>query len=337
MMVPPDHPETARYREIAVMPFDGPQGEETADLIAKALSQVTVNGSKMFSVQDYRTLKDASEEYYQWMMNPPLNTETYSKIGRLLGVKAVYAGEMTKASADSTYDRSRSTECEQYDPADGKCIKEKKIVKRCAGTEGEAVLRLKLIDVLLPRIVYADDFAATSKTEDCSEEDVTGQSAKQRVAREIIFNITDILLSGDPSEAKKTELDTARQRLIGRILSAVSPHYLSVQIELMHPGKDVSSKKAREIISAALDQAGRNQAEGACLLFAEAGALEPDAPSLLFNLGACEEARERCDEARNLYQRAGAAIGKIDPRISEALSRLDQRKTYRERLYGMGY
>lgn len=49
MMVPPAHPEAARYHEIAVMPFDGPGGEETADLLGKALSRATFNGKNIFT------------------------------------------------------------------------------------------------------------------------------------------------------------------------------------------------------------------------------------------------------------------------------------------------
>jgi hypothetical protein len=339
-MVPPRHPETARYRAIAVMPFDGPGVEETADLIGKALSKVTVNGRNTFFVQDYRKLKDISEEYYIWMMSPPLNTDTYSKIGQLLGVKAVYAGEVTKASADSTYDRSRSTECEQYDHVKKKCIKEKKIVTRCEGREGQLVLNVKLIDVLLSTVVYSGTFSGASNSEDCFNDDVTGEPKRQRITEEVLYHVGDILFSSlfsDDSKAEKTELEMAHLRAVNSLVEAVSPHYFPIQIELMDPGKGITSKEARAKMSAGLDAARLKQVETSCVLFAEAGTLQPDAPSLLFNLGVCEEVKGHLKEAQAQYRRAGMLFGTSNRWIDAALNRIEKRIFDKETLSRLGY
>lgn len=322
-MVPPAYEETARYREISVMPFDGPRVEETADLIGRELAGVTYNGRNFFSVQDYRKLKDISPEDYDWMMNPPLNTDMYSRIGRMLGVQAVFTGEVTTASSVSDYDRSRSTECEEYDK-NNICIKEKKIVKRCNEFGGKLVFTVRLIDVLLSRVVFTGRFSGASGEKDCSEEDVTGQSTKRRIAGEAVYHLVDALISGSPADVEQAHLDTAHRKAVQSFLNAVTPRSIIVRAELMDPGKDITSPEAREKISTGLEAARLNEIATACALFADAGRLEPAAPSLLYNLGACEEARGNPEEAQALYRRSGALSDKSAALIETALDRVEE-------------
>ncbi len=333
MLVPPDHPEGGQYRKIAVMPLEGPQGEETADLVGKALSAVSARGTNVFTVTDFRKLKDISAEQYERVMHPPLDPDVYSKVARLLGVEAVYSGSVVTAWADNRYDRSRSTECADYDYFNDKCKDERKIVTRCKISEGKFELKLDLIDVKTSGILFSNVFPGESRTENCSKEDVTGDSTGLRIFDELLHRVT----TGDSSAENKRNLDAARQRAIHSLIVDISPSFVPVQLELMGPGKDVKSREAREKMSDGIEAVRHKQIERACSLFAEAEKIQLDAASVLFNLGVCSEIEERYEAARIRYQKAEALTAKEDAVVNTALARIEKRITYRNELQRLGF
>ncbi len=332
LFVPPERPVTLRYETVAVMPFEGTSGAWAAKLVETVLAEAAFNGRKLYSVEPLTKLDAAAQEEYRRALEPPVHMDTYLRIGRSLGVQGLYTGKVVEARATPANDRTRSTVCEQYDPVEKKCRKERKIVTRCEGTRANLEIDISLIDVRLGSVVHNDRITGAAETQNCADEDVTGLKTRRIVAHDIAQGVISALFSGDRSAAEQAELDRAGEHAMAALARQVAPYAQQFTVELWAVDGTVTSPQAREKAALGLTFAGMHAFDQACDLWQEALLLQPGAKSLLYNLGVCAEVRGRLEEARDLYGRAKGSSPEGDWLVRDALDRLRQRRDCRERL-----
>jgi len=325
MIVPPDRLDVARYRDIAVLPFDGPTGVETADVLARVLSGSTFKGGQVFTLTDYRKLQDLAADKYDSAMSPPLNRDTLQELGRALNVKGIYTGKVLVAAGDTTFSRDRVSNCAEFDIVKNRCIRETQIMERCNGAESRFSANIRLVDVATGRIVHEMDVAGEANDKNCTNQDVTNASRKQTFAGDVLEGIIYILTANTPSVAIKTQLDVAREKAFQRILKVAAPSVAVVGIELKNPGSDLVSREAREKVRQGLEAMQRNDWMTACRLWTEARALQQEAPTILFDLGVCAEVQEHFKEAEVLFKKAAALSNDPEAYAGTALKRIETR------------
>jgi len=330
MIVPPDRLDVARYRDIAVLPFDGPTGAETADVLAKVLSSSVFKGAPVFTITDYRKLQGLSADNYDTALSPPLNMERLQELGRALGVKGIYTGKVIIATGETLFTRDRLSNCEEFDLARNKCIRETQTMERCNGAESRFSASVRLVDVASGRTVHEMDVAGEAKDKNCMNQDVTNASRKQTFAGDVLEGVIYILTANTPSVEIIKQLDAARGKAFQRILNVVAPHSVVVEIELKNPGSDIVSREAREKVWQGLEAMQRNDWKSACRLWTEASMLQKEAPTILFDLGVCAEVQEQFNEAENLFKKAAALSGKPEEYAGAALRRIETRRANKE-------
>ena len=71
-----------------------------------------------------------------------------------------------------------------------------------------------------------------------------------------------------------------------------------------------------------LRKVARERMDAACELWEEARRLEPEFPSILYNLGVCAESQGNFARALDFYRKADKALGNPDDNINAALKRV---------------
>ena len=106
---------------------------------------------------------------------------------------------------------------------------------------------------------------------------------------------------GDERPSRERMVRTLAERQADRLRSELAPEQRSEQIRVMEDRDGLSRDDGRAFRDGV--QLTKTDREAACAVWAGLEPRSPDHPSVLFNLGLCEESRGRLREAHDYYQR----------------------------------
>ncbi len=112
---------------------------------------------------------------------------------------------------------------------------------------------------------------------------------------------------GDERPSRERMIRTLAERQADRLRAELAPEQRSEQIRVMEDRDGLSKDDGRAFRAGV--QLTKTDRDSACAAWSALEPANPDHPSVLFNLGLCEESRGRLREAHDYYQRviAGAA------------------------------
>lgn len=304
-LVPARFHQATTLKEVAVLPFDGPEGKAFSAEIEGVLAGVNIDDKQYFTLID-RTKLDKILNEQALSQTGAIDESTAAKVGKLVGAKGIYTGVITARNiANSPYTEERQ-DCSQYQTKydnkgnayQGNCISYRKWTVQCNQANATFSFTPKLISVESGTIIYSNNCVGTALAKGCPDD--KGLPNAQ------------LLLAKAMSDAKMA------------FKQDVAPNYVNFTIRLMESNDGVTSKEAVEKMGQALDFAKHNRLDRSCELWGEARILSPSAPALLYNLGVCAETRGDLENALDLFKKADRALNKPNDLITAAIGRASE-------------
>lgn len=313
MLQPAEYHQASLTKSVAVLPFNGPQGQQITAEIEGVLGSISIDGKNYFTVVD-RTALDKVFGEMKLSQSGMVDQGTASKIGKLVGAQGIYTGAVTQDNATEGHYTEERSECSQYarkcdeegNCSQGKCLQWRKYNVNCTKRTGYFAFTPKLIEVQTGKIIYTHDINGSATSSGCSD----GAPAK----------------SGSELIGQSIAMAKAEFR------KDIAPYYVVREIRLMNSTKRIASPQAKDKLKQGVNYAGKNRLDTACELWGEAGTMAPDSPSITYNLGVCAESRGDVVAALALYKKADRLLGEPDDDITLALGRAAQAIQNQEKL-----
>ncbi|HEY6839285.1 MAG TPA: CsgG/HfaB family protein [Geobacteraceae bacterium] len=287
--------ESARLRKVAVLPFDGPDGANFAAEFEGKLASIVIDDKQFFEVVNRSALDKVMDEM-KLSQSGLVNPDTAAQVGKMIGAKGIYIGQITKAKVhDSKYVEDRS-ECAARNDK-GKCTSWNKTKVDCIKRTADFNVTPKLVEVETARIIYADNYSRNMEAKRCADSNRALQSHDEMI-----------------HYLQKSTLDAIR--------NDIAPFYQQVQIQLMNDKDGIPSEAAKDKLASGLEFAKNRRFDRACEIWTEAKALAPSAVSLLHNLAVCAEVGGRLDEALALLKEADRQLAAPHEAVTASLERV---------------
>lgn len=297
----------SQLRTIAIMPFDGQDGAEFTHALTVALETATLDQQPYFTVKAF----DSDEVNAPAPRKGAKGAETENakavRIGRRLGVQGVYIGRVTAADvAGGAYQTQVKTNNETT-------------YRSCLRWVGQYGALLKLVRVDTGAIVYSDIITQAENFDRCGGDGTISGSIASAITGSIFKKKSDEVNQTPEGMRGKMRGDAA-----AKVRAQVAPFNKDLQIEFKRANKEIA-KDQRELFGNAIAFADAGRLDRACGMFetmmtdANAGNV-----TLLFNMGACQEALlpDEPASALQFYAKADQLLSKPDKAISEAYIRL---------------
>lgn len=303
--------EAAKFKSVAVLPFDGTDGKEFSTLVESALAGVRIDDKQYFQIVD-RSVMDKTLNEMKLSMTGVVDADTAARIGKMVGAKGIYTGTVTKSAVNDEKSTKEKTKCESYrKDSMGKdtreCARWKDVKIACKSRLAYFEVAPKLVDVESSRIVFANTYRGNASEEACEGED-----------------------KALPDETRMKQ--QVQEKAIQQLRMDVAPYYEVMEFTLKDSDKDIPSEAAKAKLKDGLSFAKGNRMDRACELWSEAKATVPNSVTLLYNLGVCAETQGRLEEARVLYQQIDRMQTKPDDAITNALARVNVQIENRKKL-----
>lgn len=313
MLAPARYHEAATLKEVAVLPFDGPEGSEFAAELEGTLVSINLGDKQYFTIVDRARIDKVVSEL-KFTQSALVDPNKAAQVGKIVGAKGIYTGVVTASGVnDNRFSESRSR-CAYYQT---QYYKKGKPYQICGQYENYSVPCIKrvatfqatpkLIEVETGRVVYANNIAGTANSSACQD-------------------------SQTPLADKYQLLTNAKQTAKAVFRTDVAPYYITVNIKLMDSTDGITSKDAEKKLEQGIEFAKNNRLDRACELWGEARTLSQNSPSLLYNLGICSEVTGNLEQALDLYKKADRLFNKPDDKIAAALQRVSQALQDRKKL-----
>lgn len=300
MQMPAESNEAAKIRRVAVLPFEGGQGKEFATEVQGLLTNVKLNDTPYFSVAD-RSMNDRIFAEIKLSQSSAMSRDQALRLGRLLGVKGLYAGTAGNvATAPSTYQEARSTCTDTGGKLFSKCKNLVNTTVNCTRNIVTYSFAPKLIDAETGQVIYARNIAETASAQSCTDDTVPATTVAQ--------------LTGQ-----------AKQAALQGFLRDVAPSYQALEIQLLETSEGLD-EQARVKLSQGVAFAVAKRLDRACELWEEASQRGNKSSALFYDLGVCAEASGNTDKAQQLYSQADRLLNQPNEPISQALARVNQAK-----------
>ncbi|KAA5612690.1 hypothetical protein [Rhodovastum atsumiense] len=254
---PPNFPQAAQLRKIAVLDFGGSAGNQASERLEAELSSATTGGQPYFTMVSGRGRLPAA-------IAEGVGIGELQRLGRQLGVDAVYTGTANFSVQHQGYSESRS----QCVAGDGS----KKLVQRCTAMANYSVACQRTIAAVTvtPRavsvnnaaIIYNKSVSKTQTDASCSDE-------------------------GPPSPDGAL-LGGALQAALTEIREDVTPHEQTVRIPLMTEPDGLAGDAATRFSGAIAFAKVRNY-ERACGLWKSFPDAQADNLAVQYDLSICDE------------------------------------------------
>ena len=308
VLAPPKSSEAPKIREIAFLPFDGPNGKELSAELGTMLAGVLVEEKPYFTLVDgARVEKVLTEKGFS--QTGTMGESAVAELGKLMGAKGVYTGVVTAmAVKNNAFTESRRV-CKQLSSdyamrsksPEEKCIKWEKVSVDCLKKEGVVSFTARLIEVETGKVIYRTNVSEDAGSSTC-------QDSK----------------TPPPNEMELALRAKERAKLTFR--KEVAPSYIVFDFPLMESKVGINSKEAEQLLDQGLDSVKRGRLDKACDLWETGSRIAPQSPSLTYNLAICAEAREDWKTSADLYKKAQQDLGKPDDRIAWGLERVTERQ-----------
>lgn len=305
--------EAAKFKSVAVLPFDGTDGKEFSALVESSLASVRIDDKQYFQIVD-RGVMDKTLNEMKLSMAGVVDADTAARIGKMVGAKGIYTGIVNTSSLnDSGFSETRQ-KCGSYRSViDGKGRKSQECTRwydakvECTRRTTVFAFTPKLVEVETSRIIFSNTYESALESKGCKDE-------------------SEGLVDGDVMKKQ------ARGDAVQKFRMDVAPYYAMMEFTLKDSTSDIPPDAAKNKLKDGLTFAKGNRMDRACELWNEAKAAAPDSVTLLYNLGVCAETQGRPEEALALYRQVDRALTKPDELVSAALARVSVQIENRKKL-----
>jgi tetratricopeptide (TPR) repeat protein len=300
MQTPAESNEAASIRRVAVLTFEGYQGREFAAEIQGVLAGAKIHDAAYFSVAD-RSMNERIFAEIKLSQSGAISKEQALRLGRMLGVKGLYAGNVGNVTnSQSHYQESRSRCNDTNAKLFSLCKNPVNTTVSCTRNVVTFAFSPKLIDAETGQIVYGRNISESVATQSCSDD-----------------------TTPSPSNAQMAE--QAKKLALKSFLKDVAPSFQEVQVQLLDSSAGLDAQ-AQAKLSQGVAFAVAMRLDRACELWEEANQRANRSPALHYNLGVCAEAGGRIERALELYTQADRMLEQPNDQISWALARVKQTK-----------
>jgi hypothetical protein len=293
--------KAGQLRTLAVLPFDGPDGANFTTALSSELGRAMLSGENWFTIKP-ANIKETD----------PI------KAGKALGVAGIVNGTVLNAKLTRT-ERTEAPDKKDKsaDPAGVQCTR---IILQYS-------VRAQIFDIANSATVYDKTHAAQDGYDLCNGK---GQEIPVETNEGLAVKFAKAITGGPKKEAYTVEFteDALFQRvrnvIAGKIKDDITPYNKPVSVEFKRRAPEMP-KPLQLTFESATPFVKAGQLDRACAIW-KLLRNEPAAAtsvSLLYNLGACQEALKPDDPAAalELYVKADQLLSKPDKLLSPALQR----------------
>jgi hypothetical protein len=298
-MAAPNFPAAANLRRVAVLPFQGPDGERATLEFESMLAQVQTSGGAYFTVIDRRTLQNAMNELR--LSNSGLvDPSQLARLGKFLGVQGIYTGTIFQPSANRVYHQEDRVSCPDTGGGGnglGKffsvCKNPNRTTVSCTDKTVMYTFAPRLVEVETARVVYAQAKTASIKESFCPDRGV--------------------------ETSDSTLLSLMAADALGQVRDDVAPHVVAYRLPLKTSPEGLA-EPIRSRFNDAMAFVQGDRMDRACAIWSE---LSPAAgQAVAFNLAVCDELGGRLEDALNRYTAIDNTLNRPDNDVSTALVRV---------------
>ena len=315
VLTPGNVDQATQFKSIAVMPFDGPEGDTFTAVVESTLASVMFDGHQFFQIVDRGSIDRVMSEM-KLGMTGIVNEETAAEVGKAVGAKGMYVGSIGASSVeDDIYSEKRSVCAFYRTVTDSRGAKTQECTnwydKQVSCTKRSVAFKFtpKLVEVESSRIIFSNLYADALEAKVCEDD---GKS-----------------LSDGKVMLKKVQ-DTVMQKF----RKDVAPYYVMMSFTLKDSTVDIASDVAKAKLKDGLANAKANRMDRACPIWREAKALAPNSITLMYNVAICDETEDRPHEALALYRQIDRGLTSPDDLVAAALARVNAQIENRRRLAG---
>lgn len=303
MLMPATSSEATQLRRIAVLPFRGSDGRETAEKLEARLVRVRANGALWFDVYERDRLKAALKEM-RLGSSGLVDVNAAAKIGRFIGVQGIYMGSVNKMDTDKNTYYEKRKYCAEKNKK-GKCVRWRTESVRCRSRYAVFGFTAKVVNVETARVVYSLPVDRTKRDNTCSGG----------------FRLPD-----------ESILDVLRTEAILEFAKHVAPHYKTRDIVIKDSSDDLKGQQTAWF-KAGVEFAKNERMDRACDLWDKAHAAGGASMALYYNLGLCKEYKGDMEAAEEWYYKADQLLMKPDEEVSKALNRVRAKRDAKRKLH----
>jgi len=313
VLMPGKFDEAAKFKSVAVMPFDGPDGKALTSVVESTLASVIIDDKQYFKIVDRGSLDKAMGEM-QLSMTGIVDTNTAAQVGRMVGAKGIYTGIVTASTVNDARYTEKRKKCSSYKSVtDSKGKKTDECAQwydsdvSCTKRTVSFAFTPKLVEVETSRLVFSNTYDSSLETKGCSDDSKgleDGQVMKRKAQDEAV---------------KKLRMD-------------VAPYYAVMEFTLKDDASDIPQAAGKAKLKDGLKFAAEKRMDRACELWSEAKVAAPNSITLLYNLGICAETQGKPDEALAMYRQVDKMLTKPDDLVNKALARTTDMVEKRKKL-----
>jgi tetratricopeptide (TPR) repeat protein len=313
MLQPAEYHEASLTKQVAVLTFSGPGGQQFTSEIEGVLGSISLDGKNYFTLVDRTTIDKVLAEM-QFNNSAVVDQNTASQVGKLIGAQGIYTGAVTQSNSNEGHYTEQRSECAQYKQKcdnkgncyQGECIQWRNYTVDCNKRSGYFAFTPKLIEVQTGKVIYTRSINGSATSSGCTD--------------------------GDPPKSESELIRQSMEIAKAGFRKDIAPYYVVREIKLMDSNDGIDSSQAKDKLKQGIDYAGKQRLDAACELWGEADTIASNSPSIKYNLGVCAESRGDVVAALPLYKQADRLLGKPDEDIALALTRVTQAIKNREKI-----
>ncbi len=315
VLMPGNIDQAAQFKNVAVLPFDGPEGETFTTIVESTLASVIIDNRQFFQIVDRGSVDKVMNEM-KLGMTGMVNENAAAQVGKTVGAKGIYTGTIGASSVDEEFYSEKRQTCALYRPVTDssgrktqECTNWYDSQVSCTKRTASFSFTPKLIEAETSRIIFSNIYANAVESKACADD---GKG----------------LLDG------KVMLKQARETVMRQFRMDVAPYYAVMSFTLKDSTADIASEAAKAKFKEGLAFAKVSRMDRACPAWREAKVLAPNSITLMYNVAICDETEDRPHEALALYRQIDKTLTSPDDLIATALARVNVRIENRRRLAG---
>lgn len=304
---PPNFPAAASLKRVAVLRFDGSNGDQVMLEFESLLAQANVNGQAYFNLLDRRTLNNAIHEL-KLHQTGLIDPTSVARLGRFVGVDGIYTGSVIMPPIQRqsyTEARSECTSVKNSKKLVSKCTSVSHYTVSCIRRVAEFTLVPRLIKVETAQVIYQPTVTATREASSCSDAGSAGVGDGEMLAE-------------------------ARQEVFQKILADIAPHVVNNFLKLKEATEGLS-KGTQEKFNSGLAFAKGGRMDRACEIWREIESAEATNFALAYDLAVCTEISGNLQGALEAYTMLDRRLTAPDKDLDEAMKRVRARIEVRMR------
>ncbi len=326
----------AHLNKITVLTFDGKEGHEISSRLKRMLEDIYVSGEPYFSVVSEDAFYDRASGRKCRVCK---DDKDILSLAKATGADAVLAGSVLENSCTAELFEEKETRCIEETifkkGADPECTRWREFYTPCVKNTASYEFMVKLVDIQTGHYLYTDSFHSKWQSTTCQgnleQRSHYGRSSSrlyQSTLRELTgARSRPLRCRADwEEELLRKAFNAAYSKAEQEIPKNIAPHYESIRIPIMTSNKGIKDSKIKTLLSDGVKLAKNRNLTTACSIWKEASAINPESPSLTYNLGVCAEFKNKLELAEDLYKKAADQHGEPYDTISQALDRIRQNK-----------